>query len=297
MGQCSETMRRWLPSALAVALASSSGVARAQSTDLDVTERESCLRGGITRVVELREGTDGGLPCEVIYLKPDEDGSSRVMWLARTERGFCAARFESLVTKLETQFAWTCEPLQSELAPRASADEAFAPPEGAPGPGRLPVDEVRVARAPASSPRIEPANDVAPSSVDRVVFPELARATPEPVTGADAERMAALRELIPSGPYRLVSADDGAGAHGGSCPPSGSFFWNTRDPGRPVFEMGPTTELPVMLPAEIDGTLVLVVEPRGRDDDRFRRRLRRTLAPWPSTTRAATDGGARSSCA
>ena len=89
--------------------------------------------------------------------------------------------------------------------------------------------------------------------------PSLGGARPAAVSGSAKERMAALRELIPPGPYALVSDAEGSAA--GACPPGGSFFWNTRDPDRPVFEIGRSLELPFVLPAEVDETLVLNVEP------------------------------------
>ena len=134
---------RWRAVALSLAVAGG-GVATSEAvraSGLDVVRSESCLRQGITRVLELREGPAGGLPCEVVYLKPDEDGSARVMWLARNERAFCTTRFESFVVKLETELAWECEP-DAAVPPASGASSPTNDPVADAGSSALPADPV-----------------------------------------------------------------------------------------------------------------------------------------------------------
>lgn len=239
----------------------------ASPADADTTRTARCLRDGVERIVELNEAGDGGLPCEVRYLKPDEDGSVQVLWKANRTPGYCADRFDAFLVKLEGKLSWSCAapadaevaalPTSRSIVPSASEvvreDALPGPPAGA-----LPEDGAGVPGPTASR------------SPSRVLTVPSAPSEDSDASRSPFER---LRERLPSGPWTLVSsASDGASV-AERCPPGGPSFWNTRDPNRPVFELGREVRFPISLDTVVIGEGPLVLRADERDERATRRAL------------------------
>lgn len=255
----------------------------------EVVRSERCLRDGVGRVVELREGADGGLPCEVVYRKPEEDGSARVLWLARNDRAFCAARYEAFLVKLERRLRWECEAtadMDGTRSVTADADATAVParaprfsperPAAAPSAAAGANDPVAPAPSPAAALPAEaafatersgnaPRSGSASSALGAAAPRPDAYAAPASDTAAAEDPMRTLRALVPSGPYAAV-APAGADAPSGDCPDAGNFIWNTRDPNRPVFEMGGEAAFAPLLAGATIGPGVRLVADAGDAD-------------------------------
>lgn len=82
----------------------------------------ACEYGELTRTVEVIYSNPGQpVPCEVLYDKPAEGGSS-TLWRAQSEAGFCEARAREFVTKLG-DMGWQCsEPMAEESEPEEDAE-------------------------------------------------------------------------------------------------------------------------------------------------------------------------------
>lgn len=77
----------------------------ASSLFADPTE---CRLGDLTRSVEVVYSSPGqAVPCEVLYRKATE-GTLETLWRAANETGYCEARADEFLTKLES-WGWTCE--------------------------------------------------------------------------------------------------------------------------------------------------------------------------------------------
>jgi hypothetical protein len=67
-----------------------------------------CSLGGDIRRVEIMYETGVAVPCEVHYLKVTESPGTRdVLWSAQNESGYCEARSEEFVARLES-LGWSC---------------------------------------------------------------------------------------------------------------------------------------------------------------------------------------------
>jgi hypothetical protein len=88
----------------------------------------SCKHGNILREVKIEYSGESPVPCKVVYNKPDEDKSSKVLWNAESEQGFCEAKAKAFVAKLES-WGWACtsdaaaEPAATTPAEPAGAAE------------------------------------------------------------------------------------------------------------------------------------------------------------------------------
>ncbi len=81
----------------------------------------ACQYGELTRSVEVIYTTPGQpLPCEVLYDKPAEGGSS-TLWRAQSEAGYCEARAVEFVAKL-TDMGWQCNTVQETETPDAETE-------------------------------------------------------------------------------------------------------------------------------------------------------------------------------
>ncbi len=67
----------------------------------------SCSHDGIQREVKIDYPGSGPVPCNVVYNKPDEGGTSEVLWNATSEQGYCEDKAQGLVAKLES-WGWAC---------------------------------------------------------------------------------------------------------------------------------------------------------------------------------------------
>jgi hypothetical protein len=86
-----------------------------------------CSSGGLVRRVEIVYSGDGRVPCEVQYVKETEaPGSRETLWDARNESGYCEARAEEFVNRLQS-LGWSCDQVVSAGASDDSA--ALAPAE------------------------------------------------------------------------------------------------------------------------------------------------------------------------
>ena len=77
----------------------------ASSLSADPTE---CRLGDLARSVEVVYSSPGqAVPCEVLYRKAG-DGTLETLWRATNETGYCEARADEFIKKLES-WGWTCE--------------------------------------------------------------------------------------------------------------------------------------------------------------------------------------------
>jgi hypothetical protein len=88
----------------------------------------SCKHGSMTREVKIETTGEGPVPCKVIYNKPDEDKSSKVLWNAQSEQGYCEAKAEAFVAKLES-WGWACTSDAAASAPAESDTTGDQTPE------------------------------------------------------------------------------------------------------------------------------------------------------------------------
>ena len=63
-----------------------------------------CTQGGMERKIEVVYLGAGKLPCEVRYSK---EGTTRVLWSAQAEEGYCEARAAEFVEK-QRGWGWEC---------------------------------------------------------------------------------------------------------------------------------------------------------------------------------------------
>jgi hypothetical protein len=86
-----------------------------------------CSFGELQRRVEILTEPGVSVPCEVHYYKDTEaPGEKQVLWSAGSQEGYCEAKTEEFIAKLEG-FGWDCGQ-GSEVMP-ASEPEAEAAPE------------------------------------------------------------------------------------------------------------------------------------------------------------------------
>lgn len=90
-----------------------------------VERSAQCLRNGITRVVELQIDSPAGVPCRVVYLRPDEGGTQQILWSASNNPEFCTTKFDSFIVKIENKHAWNCSVPEHNLAHRNALNEAL----------------------------------------------------------------------------------------------------------------------------------------------------------------------------
>jgi hypothetical protein len=75
-----------------------------------------CSLGGDIRRVEIMYETGVAVPCEVHYLKVTEaPGTREVLWSAQNESGYCEARSEEFVARLES-LGWACSAQASNVS-------------------------------------------------------------------------------------------------------------------------------------------------------------------------------------
>lgn len=79
-----------------------------------------CTHGDLTRRVEIVYETGVRVPCEVHYYKDEEaPGDMQVLWRALNEEGYCEARSEEFIAKLEAM-GWDCGAPAAEAMPEES---------------------------------------------------------------------------------------------------------------------------------------------------------------------------------
>jgi len=83
-----------------------------------------CTHGDLVRRVEILTEPGLTVPCEVHYYKDTEaPGESQVLWSAQSQEGYCVAKTEEFVARLQG-WGWSCgastEP-SSEAAPAPEA--------------------------------------------------------------------------------------------------------------------------------------------------------------------------------
>ena len=78
-----------------------------------------CTYGDLERRVEILHETAASVPCEVHYYKDSETpGERQVLWSASNEVGYCEARAEEFIGKLEG-WGWDCG---DEATPEPESD-------------------------------------------------------------------------------------------------------------------------------------------------------------------------------
>jgi hypothetical protein len=83
-----------------------------------------CTNAGNVRRVEIAYATAADVPCEVRYHKVSEAPSApQVLWQAATQSGYCEARAQEFVAKLQG-WGWTCaDSGTSQAAPAREGDD------------------------------------------------------------------------------------------------------------------------------------------------------------------------------
>lgn len=82
----------------------------------------SCKHGNLTREVIIQYSGKGPVPCSVVYNKPDEGKTSKVLWNAESQQGYCEAKAKAFVAKLQG-WGWACTS-DAESTPAATAPVA-----------------------------------------------------------------------------------------------------------------------------------------------------------------------------
>ena len=89
-----------------------------------------CSHGDLVRRVEIYTEPGVTVPCEVHYYKDTEaPGESQVLWSAQSQEGYCKAKAEEFVAKLQG-WGWSCG-AAAEAAPAPEADPVAEPEEEA----------------------------------------------------------------------------------------------------------------------------------------------------------------------
>jgi hypothetical protein len=87
-----------------------------------------CTHGDLVRRVEILTEPGLTVPCEVHYYKDTEaPGESQVLWSAQAQEGYCEAKTEEFVARLQG-WGWSCS-ASAEPTPEAVPE---AVPEAAP---------------------------------------------------------------------------------------------------------------------------------------------------------------------
>ena len=87
-----------------------------------------CTHGDLVRRVEIFTEPGMTVPCEVHYFKDTEaPGETQVLWSAQAEEGYCAAKAEEFISKLQG-WGWSC----GAGAAAAPTAEPTAEPEAVP---------------------------------------------------------------------------------------------------------------------------------------------------------------------
>lgn len=80
-----------------------------------------CGHAGKERTVKVMAPA-GDKACVLEYGKPDETGTSEILWSANNDPGYCATKVDGFVEKLET-WGWSCA-ARVEEAPAAAMTPA-----------------------------------------------------------------------------------------------------------------------------------------------------------------------------
>ena len=111
---------------LPLLLAWPAGFAAAQDAD-----KLRCTFGELERRIEIYREPGVSVPCEVHYYKDTEaPGEQQVLWRAQSEEGYCEARAQEYLAKLE-DWGWECSAGTAETAPEDATPEE-APVDEAP---------------------------------------------------------------------------------------------------------------------------------------------------------------------
>lgn len=67
-----------------------------------------CAFDGLQRRIEILSEPGVSVPCEVHYYKDNEQpGQKQVLWSATTEAGYCEAKVEAFILRLQ-EWGWEC---------------------------------------------------------------------------------------------------------------------------------------------------------------------------------------------
>jgi hypothetical protein len=85
-----------------------------------------CTHGDLVRRVEIYTEPGVTVPCEVHYYKDTEaPGESQVLWSAESQEGYCEAKTEEFVARLQG-WGWNCS-AASAAAPAPDAEPVAEP--------------------------------------------------------------------------------------------------------------------------------------------------------------------------
>jgi hypothetical protein len=78
------------------------------NTSAPAADGWTCRQDGLTRqVVVYYPSSPDRLPCDVFYLKPDEQALPKRLWSAGNEAGYCERQARQFVGRLGS-LGWTC---------------------------------------------------------------------------------------------------------------------------------------------------------------------------------------------
>jgi len=124
------------PNALVLLLAVAVTAPTVQADEFETADRDEmvCELEDLTRRISLRRDPEAGYVCDVLYEKPDEQGTSEVLWSARNDPNYCTPHFSGLIEQLRSN-GWDCSPVEDTIeTAEARSDEgggeASAPADG-----------------------------------------------------------------------------------------------------------------------------------------------------------------------
>jgi len=169
----------------AAALAAFGGAAAAAQ---ETASQTVCQRGGVTRAIEIASPGTVGAKCDVVYRKPNEGVTERVVYHADNDYGFCEEKAAGIAATL-VEAGWTCAPVASDPGALDRPADMVAP-----APVREPVEPSPASQSsPASQPSQGPASTPAvPSAASAdepaLMLPDVAAAPVERPVEPTAER-------------------------------------------------------------------------------------------------------------
>lgn len=80
----------------------------------EIVNKNLCDKGNLQRIITHTAENSNGLPCEVIYEKPQEGRYKKSLWKAQNKEGYCAKSYKRFTSKL-IGMGWNCS--QNNLSP------------------------------------------------------------------------------------------------------------------------------------------------------------------------------------
>ena len=82
----------------------------------------TCEHNNLIREVSIDSAGENAVPCRVNYTKLTEGVDTQQLWSAQNEAGYCEARAEEFIARLES-WGWACSADPQPVQEAAAADE------------------------------------------------------------------------------------------------------------------------------------------------------------------------------